>query len=1709
MPHSKHYLLVLCTIAGKFDMLATILSSIAFEHHQLSVIIYQHTGKFYSKRFKNLLNSSSEIKLQEIKENQTVEPGVIYYLNASSNFSIENFNFKNNSQIKSVSELANLCKSASNTFKNRLIAVTLSELENECYESLKYIITQQGHTILCLENTLEKVQETTLKEYINEVVAPENIGVHIMHYLQNGKPKKIKEIHDELKDFKKEILGLVQSSYATDFSQYKTSTIERRIERRMSINQIAEENKYLRFLKDSPTELNYLFNDLLINVTSFFRDPAVFEFLQHQLLQLVASKKDGEQLRMWVPACSTGEEAYTLGILITSILEQQNKKLNVQIFASDIDDDAIAKARKGRYTAMEVKNIPQELLRKYFIKNLDYFEISKPVRALMLFSKHDITTNPPFVKLDLISCRNLLIYFKQSLQATIFQLFHYALVPNGLLLLGKSETTRSFGHMFSVVNSNFKLYSKIPALFNRRPMTKKLPLSLEPILKPEKLSDISIEDILKENLFTQLDLPYVVINEQNDIIRISGEVAPMMSFGQGQISNNLIKNLHPNLQSSVRILLTESKKTKQKQRGTFKRIDIYSETFFVCAQIVPLHTETINQELILILFEKLSINDFGSSLALNELPKDNENLRIKELERELEQLKTHLQTIVEELENSNEELQSMNEEMQSANEEMQVTNEELETSNEELQNANSEMAMAYTEMRELNSQLAEKEAELGLSLDRFNLLLQNSLQGYILCKSNYLISVYNEEANRIVKQLTGKNIGVDHNILTLIGNDTLEEFTEIFTKTLAGNLQSIERILSNNHNTYYYKIQFIPVRGITNETDHVLLSYTDITVEHKQHRKIVENEANLNSILENTDGAMWSIDANGKLIVFNTVFKSLQNQISHLKIEKGLDFFELLNGIHREEYISVFKKTLEGQRQEFESFREFTKGKISYFKTSLYPIFENGKVVGASCISIDITKIKESEIIVKESEARLQAILENTDASIYSLDTSFCYINFNAAIKKRLKATYGFDIAVGQNTYEFLQEFDPNEAEYWAEIYNQALRGKSLRFIKQFNQNGEHSFFDFSINPIFEKDIVTGLSCIAYDITQNILNEKKVAESEVRFRSLIEQGNDMASMIDTNLRLIYESPNRSKLLGYTNEEWSKLKPIELLHPDDVAKSSEVISKCLKRPQHPYQAKLRFKKRDGSYMTAIGSISNLLDVDGVNAIVTNFRDVTGEELAKEHLLASEIRFKNIIEQLPFAVVSFNSSGFVNATNHTWNNLFPETIYSLTDYNILNDQNFSNIGLSYALKKAFFGEIVTLNPIDFVPAIQLRKSCKHWLTLTFYPLLSDTKEVLEVILIINDITDAQEAQRALESSQANLKTLFDNTTVGYLLISLEKKIVSYNQAASEIVGKISGKDLQKGSSASTFIHPAREKALSRMFKDVIKGKALAYDIETPLNAGGTMWVSVQFAPIYSGMKDIEGMIMSITDITAKKESNIREQKITNELVQRNKDLEQFAYIISHNLRSPVANIMGFAEILRDGNFDTMQQQYFIQELTNSVFSLDSVIKDLNQILTVKRQITERFEIINFNKITQEVIRSISDVIQREKATISFDFEIENYNCIKSYIHSIFYNLISNAIKYKAPNIPPHISISSQIVDDYIVLKFKDNGMGIDLTKKGNQVFGLYKKFNKDIEGKGMGLFMVKTQVESIGGQIAIESIPNKGTLFTITLPYEKSE
>jgi PAS domain S-box-containing protein len=382
-------------------------------------------------------------------------------------------------------------------------------------------------------------------------------------------------------------------------------------------------------------------------------------------------------------------------------------------------------------------------------------------------------------------------------------------------------------------------------------------------------------------------------------------------------------------------------------------------------------------------------------------------------------------------------------------------------------------------------------------------------------------------------------------------------------------------------------------------------------------------------------------------------------------------------------------------------------------------------------------------------------------------------------------------------------------------------------------------------------------------------------------------------------------------------------------------------------------------------------------------------------------------------------------------------------------------------------------------------------------------NEEKEKRAAELIIA-VTERKLEGEAFKKSEANLRTIFDNTSILYILVDPDLKIVSFNKVAINGFSKELEKTLQAGELLINFIETEKKQRTLEMFKRVFEGEQFKLEEHFTRDNGITIWYFMQLLPVFGENRKVLNMIVYLRDITEQKLSEIERDKITSDLLLRNKDLEQFSYIISHNLRQPIANIEGLTDNLISNQLPEDEKKEVISALGISVKRLDEVILDLNTILKIRNDESEKKQYLFLSDIVKYSLVSLGSVIKKENAIIDVDFsEVEEIFTIKSYIYSIFYNLILNSIKFRQEGMTPNINIESKKLNDKIILIFTDNGIGIDLEKNTENLFGLYKRFHLQVNGKGVGLYMVKAQVESMGGKIAISSKVSKGTVFTIEL------
>lgn len=356
--------------------------------------------------------------------------------------------------------------------------------------------------------------------------------------------------------------------------------------------------------------------------------------------------------------------------------------------------------------------------------------------------------------------------------------------------------------------------------------------------------------------------------------------------------------------------------------------------------------------------------------------------------------------------------------------------------------------------------------------------------------------------------------------------------------------------------------------------------------------------------------------------------------------------------------------------------------------------------------------------------------------------------------------------------------------------------------------------------------------------------------------------------------------------------------------------------------------------------------------------------------------------------------------------------------------------------------------------------------------------------------------------MSNDEKYLKAIFENTEVGHLLLDKDLNVVVFNQSFFNGYARLTGIELKKGLNLKSIVTEEKREFAETLFYNLKENKKyLAFDTSYSFN-NFTYHYHINISPILED-NEISRYCISAFNITKRKMQELEKQTIITDLTQRNRDLEQFSYIVSHNIRAPLSSILGLADIL-DRSIDEKDRQFALAGITKSAKNLDSVIKDLNDILKTRREISEIKVDVSFTELVKNIQESLRYLINESEAIINYNFdEADSISTIKSYMQNVFYNLISNSIKYAREGIPPHIDIWTEKKDDKIILNFSDNGIGIDLERHGHQLFGLYKRFNLSVEGKGIGLYMVKTQVEALNGSIKVISTLNKGTHFAITL------
>ena len=710
-----------------------------------------------------------------------------------------------------------------------------------------------------------RVIDSGLADY---VLPPENMPGQLIKYWQLH--TKNKDPFAEDKSIQnltslQQILTILKTKTSHDFTKYKLNTICRRIERRMIIHQLDEINQYVRFLHETDWEADALFNELLIGVTSFFRDVEAFEHLQSKILPaLLAEKDDDSTIRVWVVACASGEEAYSIAILLHEYISQMGRSLKVQIFATDIDSKAIQSARTGIYPGAIAKDVGPERLERYFSKTEDgQFLIRKIIREIVVFAPQNVTSDPPFTKLDLLCCRNLLIYFQPKLQKQLLPVFHYGLNPEGILFLGSSETVGQHLDLFEQTHKKFKFFRKKSAEYTHHTLSFNTPTNVthqpstagENTVSGDKTELDYVEAILRQNETA----PCAIINQESNIVYIHGRTGKFLEPSEGKISVNILDMARPGIKAELAAAIRLVSGNRQKEFRKKLQVGYDGQRIQVEMTVTAVH-DSNSRDLIMVAFKEVAPT---SSLTKARITPSGKSLT--EVELELRDTRENMATMVEEMQASNEELKSTNEELQSTNEELQSTNEELETSKEELQSLNEESAT-------VNAELQSRIDELAKTSDDMKNLLDSTDIASIFLDSELRIRNFTPRATNIIPLEKSDSGRLVSDFSTKLVQDTdLTKFAISILEDLAIREQEVS---SQNGDTYLLRGR--PYRTLANRVDGVVLTFENVTELKEAQRQLsvtgARSEEQFLSVLRAcTDGIVLA-ESDGTIIDANAAF---------------------------------------------------------------------------------------------------------------------------------------------------------------------------------------------------------------------------------------------------------------------------------------------------------------------------------------------------------------------------------------------------------------------------------------------------------------------------------------------------------------------------------------------------------------------------------------------------------------------------------------------------------------------------------------------------------------------------------------------------------------------------------------------------------------------------------------------------------------------
>ncbi|HVW98197.1 MAG TPA: chemotaxis protein CheB [Mucilaginibacter sp.] len=1119
-----------------------------------SFVIIQHLSPDYKSLMTELLAKNTRLPIFEVVNGMEIMPGSVYLIPAKKNMTIRDKTLY--LVDKPIGHDLNLpidifFNSLAEDQGSKAIGVILTGTGSDGTRGLLTIKEAGGMAMVQNPETArfngmpKSALATGLVDYVLSV---DQMPGEILHYISY--PKLERSQFDKIlmkdEDIVMRILVHLKNFTSLDFTSYKRPTLIRRISRRMTVNNCANANEYLKYLTENASEVQILYKEFLIGVTRFFRDAKAFEVLGKKVIpEILKNAKPKQAIKVWSVGCCTGEEAYSIAILFKEAMERTKKHVEIKIFATDLDKDSIDKAGKGIYEESNVGDINPERLEKFFIKKGNSYQVIQDIRKMIIFSHHNVLQDPPFNKMDLVCTRNLLIYLQPVMQKRMLTTLHYALNLNGYLCLGSSETVADFKKVFEDVDRRWKIYKNKEVARTINFDTFKTNDNINTLIANgsnrgmySRRSSVEnkLADVLNEALTEELGCASVYVDESLNIVHANGNLHSYIKLPEKGFSVNLTKMLPDSMLIAINTSIRKS--TRERLESVYKGVRLREENKIrkVVILVKPFQMDRLDtKKYYLIIFFEHSIEELANKRVKDFTTSTKNSALISDLEQELKETKENLQSTIEELETSNEEMQATNEELLAANEELQSTNEELQSVNEELHTVNAEHQLKIQEL-----------AQLDADMDNF---LKSTEIGTIFLDKNLRIRSFTpaiKEQFNLLPADVGRPIS---NFTNNLGNiDILEDASQVLKNSI-----QIEKDVRGGD--LWYLMRLLPYKNETGQTEGVVITFVDITNLVYIKKALAESQRSFDSFMEYSPMLTWIKNEKRQYIYTNKSFEE------HFKIRRDQLMGKTDSVIYPAEMSGRLKSTLDGLLDKNEvdiAIEHFSKdGQLSVYRTVRFSFIgpEDKRYIGG--ISQDITQqIKVAEEL-QMSEARSKAMLKAIPDMMIRTDDTGKILDIE---------TNGVDAGIVANgemviNQQITDVFPLQVAALHAQALSSAL--KTNRYIQyEFEAATARDTRDYDVRVVKSND--REVIFIIRDITEyknsraSIIRAIIEGEEKERTRVAQELHDGLGQILSALKMQIDFSREKHNGNGYENE-----KSVELI--DDAINEYRAISHNLLPP----------------------------------------------------------------------------------------------------------------------------------------------------------------------------------------------------------------------------------------------------------------------------------------------------------------------------------------------------------------------------------------------------------------------------------------------------------------------------------------------------------------------------------------------------------------